>query len=107
MLMLWEPTSVLVRTSLARGIGIVQGVGVLAQRIARHAATGGQPLQCAVDLGALASAVNFGAVASRQQGRLGLAAQGRAQALQRGRDLVDGKGKPAAQVQRCRVMVQP
>jgi hypothetical protein len=92
---------------VAGGIAVVQGVGVLAQRLAGHAAAGRQPLQRAVDLGAFAGAVNFGAVAGRQQGRLGLAAQGRTQPLQRGRDLVDGKRKPAAQVQRCRVMVQP
>jgi hypothetical protein len=53
----------------------------------------------------LAGTVNLGAVAGGQQSRFRLARQGRAQALERGFDLIERKSETAPQVQRRCVMV--
>ena len=65
----------------------------------------GQPINGAVQVGMLAGTVNLGAVTGRQQSRFRLTRQGRAQALERGFDLIERKSETAPQVQRRCVMV--
>ena len=60
--------------------------------------------------GLVGGAINFGAVAGRQNSRFGLLrnalGQVTTQALQGGDQFVHGEGKPTAQIQRCSGVVQ-
>ena len=86
---------------VARGLAVGQAVGVRAQRLHRHAARLRQPGQGVFEVGFVACAVNFGAVAGGNDGCLRRLGHGAAQALEVRLDHVQGERKPATQVQRC------
>jgi hypothetical protein len=85
---------------VARRLRIFQGVDVGPQHGGGDAAAMGQPVQRMVGLVRLARAIDLGAVAGGDDGGFRMVRKGLSQSLQRGRDLVDGKGKTAAQIQR-------
>ncbi len=90
---------------MARHEAFLERVGVRAQQRRAHAAAVGEPVERMVQRRLLAGAVDLGAVAGGEDGGFHLrmargAAQRLAQALQRGRDLVDGERKTAAQIER-------
>jgi hypothetical protein len=86
---------------VAGDLVVLQGVGMRSQQGGRDAAAVRQPVQRVVQVGLFAGAIDFGAVAGRQQRGLGLARQRLAQGAQSGLDLVQGVGEPAAQIERC------
>ncbi len=95
---------------VARHVLLRQRVGVRAQHGRRDAAAVRQPAQRVVERGMVGGAVDLGAVARRDDGGLDIrvapAAEGAAQALQRGRDLVEREREAATQVERRGRVVQ-
>ena len=84
----------------------LQGIGVGLEQRVRHAARLRQPAKGVVERGALAGAVDLGAVAGGDDGRLDLGVpataaggEGTAQTLQSRGDLVEREREPAAQIQ--------
>src|SRR6218665_107176 len=87
---------------MARGPAVLQRVGMRAQQRSAYTAAVRQPAQCVIDGGLVGGAIDLGAVAGGQHGRLhaGVAAQRLAQTLEPGRDLVEREREAAAQIER-------
>ena len=95
---------------VARRVVAGELVGVRAQQGGRDAAALGQPADGVLQRRVLGGAVDLGAVAGGEDGRLHrrvpLAADGAAQALQGGGDLVEGERETTAQIERRGRVVQ-
>ncbi len=79
--------------SVAGRLVVVQRIGVAAQLLGGDAAAVRQPVHHGLQLQLLAGAIDFGAVAGRDDGRLGAARQRASQPLQGGLQLVQRKRK--------------
>ena len=84
----------------------LQHVGVVAQRAATHAAHAGQPLHGRQHQIGVGTHVQFGAVASGDDGGFWRALHALPKCMQRGCQLLGRKREPRAQVQRCGGVVQ-
>ena len=95
---------------MAGGFIAFEQIGVGVKFGGAHPAGLGQPAQGVVGGSLVGGAINFGAVAGRQNSRFGFLrdalGQVTAQALQGGDQFVHGERKPTAQIQRCSGVVQ-
>ena len=95
---------------MARRLVVGQGVGMRAQQGRCHAAAFGQPAHRVVERRMLGRAIDLGAVAGGDDGRLHLrvaaGAEGAAQAVQGGGQLIEGERKTTAQIERRGRVIQ-
>ena len=92
--------------SVSRCFVVDQGVDVIVQTVGAHATRLGQPLQRLGHGDFLRGAINFGAVASGEDGGLGLRAKTLTQTVEHRPDLLNGKCEPAPQIERSGGVVE-
>ena len=88
------------------GLVVHHGVNVVVQAVGAHATRLGQPLQRLGHGDFLRCAINFGAVASGEDGGLGLRAKTLTQTVEHRPDLLNGKCEPAPQIERSGGVVE-